>query len=297
MMSNLKLLVGPASNILGSKISELMNIEKVNPTYKIFPDGESYVRIEDIEKEDLVILVQSLSPPQDRNLFVLLQMLSVLNDIGVKEVILVVPYLAYARQDKMFLPGEAISSKVVSKMLSSFYFKKLLVVEPHSNESISFFGEKAESISATNSVLYFIKEVLRKNYVVVAPDEGRLSKVIEISKLLGSDYGWLIKSRDRYSGKVESKIGKVIGKASEVLLFDDIVSTGGTISEAANILKKEGIKSIDLICVHGLFVGNAEERIREAGVRNIFCSDTVEGKFTSFSVSREIVEKLRQMIS
>lgn len=274
-----------------------MGIEKVNLTYKIFPDGESYVKVEGVEKEDLIMLVHSLSPPQDRNLFVLLQMLSVLNDIGTKEIVLVVPYLAYARQDKMFLPGEAISSKVVSKVLNSFYFKKILVVEPHSKESISFFGEKAESVSATNSVLYFIKEVLRKNYVVVAPDEGRLNRVIEISKLLGSDYGWLIKSRDRYSGKVESKIGKTISNTSEVLLFDDIVSTGGTISEAAKILKKEGIKNIDLICVHGLFVGSAEERIKEAGVRNIFCSDTVEGKFTSFSVSREIVEKLRKMIS
>jgi ribose-phosphate pyrophosphokinase len=296
-MSNLKLLIGPSSNILGNRISELMGIEKVNLTYKIFPDGESYVKVEGVEKEDLIMLVHSLSPPQDRNLFVLLQMLSVLNDIGTKEIVLVVPYLAYARQDKMFLPGEAISSKVVSKVLNSFYFKKILVVEPHSKESISFFGEKAESVSATNSVLYFIKEVLRKNYVVVAPDEGRLNRVIEISKLLGSDYGWLIKSRDRYSGKVESKIGKTISNTSEVLLFDDIVSTGGTISEAAKILKKEGIKNIDLICVHGLFVGSAEERIREAGVRNIFCSDTVEGKFTSFSVSREIVEKLRKMIS
>ena len=296
-MSNLKLLIGPSSNILGNRISELMGIEKVNLTYKIFPDGESYVKVEGVEKEDLIMLVHSLSPPQDRNLFVLLQMLSVLNDIGTKEIVLVVPYLAYARQDKMFLPGEAISSKVVSKVLNSFYFKKILVVEPHSKESISFFGEKAESVSATNSVLYFIKEVLRKNYVVVAPDEGRLNRVIEISKLLGSDYGWLIKSRDRYSGKVESKIGKTISNTSEVLLFDDIVSTGGTISEAAKILKKEGIKNIDLMCVHGLFVGSAEERIREAGVRNIFCSDTVEGKFTSFSVSREIVEKLRKMIS
>ncbi|MCI4439153.1 ribose-phosphate diphosphokinase [archaeon] len=296
-MSNLKLLIGPSSNILGNRISELMGIEKVNLTYKIFPDGESYVKVEGVEKEDLIMLVHSLSPPQDRNLFVLLQMLSVLNDIGTKEIVLVVPYLAYARQDKMFLPGEAISSKVVSKVLNSFYFKKILVVEPHSKESISFFGEKAESVSATNSVLYFIKEVLRKNYVVVAPDEGRLNRVIEISKLLGSDYGWLIKSRDRYSGKVESKIGKTISNTSEVLLFDDIVSTGGTISEAAKILKKEGIKNIDLICVHGLFVGSAEERIKEAGVRNIFCSDTVEGKFTSFSVSREIVEKLRKMIS
>lgn len=274
-----------------------MGIEKVNLTYKIFPDGESYVKVEGVEKEDLIMLVHSLSPPQDRNLFVLLQMLSVLNDIGTKEIVLVVPYLAYARQDKMFLPGEAISSKVVSKVLNSFYFKKILVVEPHSKESISFFGEKAESVSATNSVLYFIKEVLRKNYVVVAPDEGRLNRVVELSKLLGSDYGWLIKSRDRYSGKVESKIGKTISNTSEVLLFDDIVSTGGTISEAAKILKKEGIKNIDLICVHGLFVGSAEERIKEAGVRNIFCSDTVEGKFTSFSVSREIVEKLRKMIS
>lgn len=296
-MSNLKLLVGPSSNVLGSRISELMGIEKVNLIYKIFPDGESYVKVEDVEREDFIILVHSLSPPQDRNLFVLLQTLSVLNDIGNREIVLVVPYLAYARQDKMFLPGEAISSKVVSKILSSFYFKKLLVVEPHSKESISFFGEKAESVSATNSVLYFVKEVLKKNYVVVAPDEGRLSKVIEISKLLGCDYGWLIKSRDRYSGKVESKVGKAISDTSEVLLFDDIVSTGGTISEAAKILKKEGVKNIDLVCVHGLFVGNAEEKIREAGVRNIFCSDTIEGKFTSFSVAREIADKLRQMIS
>lgn len=296
-MNNLKLLIGPSSKILGGKISELMGIEKVNLTYKIFPDGESYVRIEGVEKGDLVILVQSLSPPQDKNLFVLLQMLSVLNDVGTREIVLVVPYLAYARQDKMFLPGEAISSKVVSKILSSFYFKKLLVVEPHSNESISFFGEKVELVSATNSVICFIKEVLKKNYVIVAPDEGRLNKVIEISRLLKSDYGWLIKSRDKYSGKVESKIGKAINNASEVLLFDDIVSTGGTIYEAANILKKEGIRSIDLVCIHGLFVGNAEEKIREAGVRNIFCSDTIEGKFTSFSVSKEIVEKLRQITS
>ncbi|MEM3806163.1 MAG: ribose-phosphate diphosphokinase, partial [Thermoproteota archaeon] len=283
-MNTLKLLIGPSSNILGNRVSELMGIEKVNLTYKIFPDGESYVKIDGIKKEDLVVLVNSLSPPQDRNLFVLLQMLSVLNDIGVKEIILVIPYLAYARQDKMFLPGEAISSRIVSKVLSSFYFKKIFVVEPHSTESISFFGEKAESISATNSVLYFIKEVLKKNYVVVAPDEGRLNKVAEISKLLGSDYGWLTKSRNKYSGEVKSKIGKAINSNSEVLLFDDIVSTGGTISEAAKILKTEGVKDIDLVCIHGLFVGNAEERIKEAGVRNIFCSDTVEGKFTSSSV-------------
>jgi ribose-phosphate pyrophosphokinase len=184
----------------------------------------------------------------------------------------------------------------VAKTLSSFYFKKLFIVEPHSAESVSFFGEEAEPISATGSVAHFIKEVLRKNYVVIAPDEGRLGKVTELSKLLGSECGWITKSRDRYSGRVESKVGKLVRSASDVLLFDDIVSTGGTISEAAMLLTKEGIERVDLICIHGLFVDSAEEKIKKSGIKNIFCSDTIEGKFTRFSVSKEIVEKLRQII-
>jgi len=296
-MSKPKIIVGPSSNMLGNSLMKLINAERANLVYKTFPDGESYVRIEGIKKEDSVIVLQSLSPPQDKNLFILLQILSVLNEISVNSLIVLIPYLAYSRQDKMFIEGEAVSSKVVAKMISSYNFDKLFVVEPHSFESISPFGDKVEIINVNNAVVEFIKNKLRRNYTIVAPDKGRLERVKELSKMLNFEYAWIEKSRDRYTGEVKATIGKLPEKNSDVLIFDDIISTGGTIAEASKLLHNEGIKNVDAICVHGLFVDNAIEKMKKAGVREIYSSDTIESNFSSFSVASEISERIKRFVN
>jgi ribose-phosphate pyrophosphokinase len=289
----LKIIPGPASKQLGEKVAELLGIEAVPLVSKNYPDGESYVRLEGTVQNDEVTIVQTTSPPQDTRLIQLALIADAAKRHGATKVTAVIPYLAYARQDRVFLPGEAISIEAVARMLKAAGVDCLITVNVHQAKVLDKFPFPAKTISAIPLLAeYFMKKDFERAFAL-APDEGASWLAEEASMILDGECGFLEKHRDRYTGQVtmKKKVFNVHGKT--VIIFDDLISTGGTIVSAAKIMKELDTDKVYAACVHPLLVGDAEKRIIEAGVEEIIGTDSVPSHVSKVSLAPLISDALK----
>ena len=288
----MKIILGPASTQLGEKIAETLKTEAVTVTSKTFPDGENYVRLgAKVQNEDVAI-VQTTSPPQDNRLIQLALMADAAKRNGAKKVTAVVPYLAYARQDKMFLQGEAISAQAVARMLGAAGVERLLTVNVHQEKVLSHFPFPSKSVSAIPLLAeYFIRKGFKKAFAL-SPDKGAIYIAEEARKVLGGECGYLEKSRDRYTGQVNIEKKSFDIKEKSVIIFDDIISSGGTIVSAAKILKELEPKRVCVACVHPLLIGEAEKNILNAGVDELVGTDSVPSNVGKVSLAPVISREL-----
>ena len=285
---------GPSSASLGRRMAEILEAKLVSVAFKKFPDGESYLRFEDEVAGEEVVVVQSTGPPQDTSLIQLLILIDAAKDLGAKRVTAVVPYLAYARQDKRFLPGEAISIQTVGKLLKAAGVDELLTVNVHEEKVLKNFGFPAESVSAMSLLAEYFKSKGFQGAFALAPDRGAVQLAVEAAEVLGGEYGWLEKKRDLYTGetKTEEKTLNVSGK--DVIIFDDIISTGGTVANAVKILKKQGARRVFAACAHPLMIGNAKEKILQSGAEGIVGTDSVPSDVTVVSLAPLLAKVLAE---
>jgi ribose-phosphate pyrophosphokinase len=290
----LKIICGPASKPLAEAVSAQTGYPNVNVSAKVFPDGESYVRLEAEVKDEEVAIIQTTCPPmQDGRLFQLCFMADAAKRGGAKKVTAVVPYLAYARQDKMFLSGEGISVETISRMLKAAGIDELLTVNIHSEHSLGQFPFPARTVSAIPLIAdYFVKKG-HKGAFALSPDKGAMYIAQQAQAVLGGDVGHLNKTRDRYSGQTVQTAEGLNVKGQTVLILDDIISTGGTIVGAAKILRENGAKHVFCGCVHSLLIGDAEKRILDAGVEEIVGTDSVPGSVSKVSLAPLISQVLK----
>lgn len=293
----MKILPGPASKELGEKIAQLLGLEPIPVFFKAFPDGESYVRIEGAVEGETAVIVQTTSPPQDQRLIQLALIVDAAKRNDAKTVVAVVPYLAYARQDKVFLKGEAVSIEAVARMFKAVGVDSLITVNVHEKKVLARFPFPAKNLSAIPLLAEHFKQRGFKNAFALAPDKGAVGIVQEAAKVLGCEYGYLEKHRDRYTGlvSVEKKEFNVKGKTT--IIFDDIISTGSTIVAAANLLYELGAAEVYAACVHPLLVGEAEKRLREAGVKEVVGTDSVPSAASKVSLAPLIAQALRELQS
>jgi ribose-phosphate pyrophosphokinase len=290
----MKIISGPASKELAEAVSALTGYPNVSVASKIFPDGESYVRIEgDIKGEDVAIVQTTCPPMQDGRLFQLAFLADSAKRAGAGKVTAVVPYLAYARQDKMFLSGEGISIETVARMLKASGIDELLTVNVHSESSLTTFPFPAKTASAIPLIAQYFVEKGHKKAYALSPDKGAVYIAYEAQQVLGGNAGHLEKQRDRYTGQT-TQTGKGLEvKGQTVIIFDDIISTGGTIVGAAKILKELGAAHVFTACVHPLLIGDAAKRILDAGVEEIVGTDSVPGPFSKVSLAPLISKQLK----
>jgi ribose-phosphate pyrophosphokinase len=289
----MRIIPGPASKQLGEKVAELLGIEAVSLVFKNYPDGESYIRLEGTVQNDEVTVVQTTSPPQDTRLVQLAIIADAAKRHGATKITAVVPYMAYARQDKVFLPGEAISIEAVARMLKAAGVDSLITVNVHQAKVLEKFPFPAKAISAISLLAEYFKKKGYERAFALAPDKGALWLAEEASMILGGECDFLEKHRDRYSGQVtmKKKAFSVHGKA--VIIFDDLISTGGTVASAAKIMKELGADRVYAACVHALLIGDAEKRILEAGVEEIIGTDSVSSHVSKVSLAPLISEALK----
>jgi ribose-phosphate pyrophosphokinase len=293
----MKIVLGSASKELGEKIAELTGMEKVPVAHKTFPDGETYIQLEGNVQDDHVVIVQTTSPPQDTKLMQLTFMADAAKRNGASKVTAVVPYLAYARQDKIFLQGENISIETVARMLHTAGVDVLITVNVHSANALTKFPFPAKSLSAIPLLAeHFTRRGFTKAFAL-APDKGAMHIVEEAKKVLGGECGHLEKQRDRYTGQVNVAKKTFDIKSETVIIFDDIISTGGTIVGAAKILKELGAARVFAACVHPLLIGDAEKRILEAGVEEIVGTDSVTSHVSKVSLAPLISKELKALKS
>ena len=289
----MKIILGPASKQLGEKVAAFLSIETVPVVSKTFPDGESYVRLEGEVQNEEVVIVQTTSPPQDSRLIQLALIADAAKINGAKKVMAVVPYLAYARQDKAFLRGEAISIQTIARMLKAAGVDSLITANVHQEKVLGKFPFPAKTFSAIPLLAEYFKQKGFGKAFALAPDKGAIYIAEEAKTVLGGECGYLEKHRDRYTGQVsvEKKIFDV--KEKSVIIFDDIISTGSTIVAAAKILKELGAGKVYSACVHPVLIGDAEKRIREAGIEEIIGTDSVPSHVSKVSIAPLISKELK----
>jgi ribose-phosphate pyrophosphokinase len=292
-LSEKLVLAGPASRDLASSVAEQLGTELIESEFKIFPDGESKLTLSGDVAGKTVVVVQSTYAPVDQHLFQLMLASHHLSQEGAK-VIAAAPYLAYARQDKEFLPGEVVTLGVVAHLLRSTGVRRLATVDIHSAEGLSLFSFPAYSVSAIPMLVQHVSESMKPvDPVVISPDFGGSKRTEAFAQLYGAPLLKLAKTRDRESGAVRVEQQKLEVKGKDVVIVDDIISTAGTVTAAAGAVLDQGARSVSAVCVHGLFVGDALKRMEQAGVKAVVSTNTVPGPKAQVDVSGALVSHLR----
>jgi len=290
---------GPASTELGKKIALELCLEPEPVVHRLFPDGESYIKLNSSVAGETVVLVQTTAPNPDTRLVQLLVMARTARDFGARHIIACVPYLAYMRQDKRFLDGEALSFDIVLGLLEDSGVDDLLVVDLHSEESLRKLQPnhrvKVHTLSAIPVIAKYLKENGFDGAYSLSPDEGRRDIVSAASEVMGGGFAFFEKNRDLRTGETTMFVKDVEVRGRKAVVFDDIISSGGTMAKAVKALKTQGAEKVAAACTHALFMGGAVEKIRDAGADIIVASDSVETPFSKVSVAGAVAELLRSL--
>ena len=290
-MSKLSIISGKTSENLAKKLSKKIKANLVKSEIRVFPDGESKITlIGKISKKKSIVL-QSIYPPVDTNLVQVLSLITKAKENS-SEVIAVIPYMGYARQDREFLPGEIVTMKVLGKLFKSAGASKIIVVDIHSSIGLKHFSIKTKNVTAIPDLVGFFKKLSLKNPLVVSPDQGGKERAKEFAKEFNSDYIALEKTRDRKTGKVKIKTKNLEVENRDLILVDDIISTGGSIIKATQFLKKQKCKRIYVACTHALLMNDAEKKIKKAGVTSIISTNTIPGKTSKVDISKTIAKAI-----
>ncbi len=280
---------GTASTALAERISrELGNAPFAIPFTKRFPDGEMYVRVGGrLEGEDVVI-VQSTRTDQD--LVELLLLEEAVREAGAKRVFVVVPYFGYARQDRRFFPGEPVSARAFCRHVE-LDADAVITVDLHSPQTLSHFSKPAYEASGIPAIARLLRE--RPVDLLVSPDRGGIERVRRMAQIL--DKPWFAFEKKRLDSEhVELSLPPDLDlpiQGKHAVIVDDVISTGGTIVEAAKLLKKQQVGAISAACTHGLFLRDAFERIK-AVADEVFSTDTLGNPAEKASVAPDIAQIL-----
>lgn len=271
-----KILSGAANLKLATAIAGARGTHAVQRLLERFPDGELHIELQETVRGQDVYLIQPTSPPVVEHLFELLLMADACRRAGAARLTAVIPYFGYARQDRRAHGREPLSARLVAELIQVSGIERIVTVDLHSRAVESAFAIPLEHLSAVPMLARALRPVIDRNTVVVAPDVGAAKMAEQYAELL--DLPVAIVHKTRISGeqvKVRRIIGDVRGK--ELLVVDDMISTGGTIEEAIRALLEAGCSSsgVKVSASHGLFVGAAAQRLGALAIHKLYVSDSV----------------------
>jgi len=291
-LSKLTVISGKSSESLAKELSKKIKANFVKSEIKIFPDGESKITLVGKISKKKSIVLQSISPLVDTNLVHVLSLITKAKENS-SEVVAVIPYMGYARQDREFLPGEIVTMKVLAKLFKGAGASKIIVVDIHSLIGLKYFNIKTKNVTAIPDLVEYFKKLSLENPLVVSPDQGGKERVKKFAKEFNSDYIVLEKTRDRKTGKVKIKTKNLEEVENRnLILVDDIISTGGSIIKATQFLKKQKCKRIYVACTHALLMNDTEKKIKKAGVTSIISTNTIPGKTSKVDISKTIAKAI-----
>jgi len=290
-MSNISIISGKSSEDLARKLSSKIKANLVKSEIRVFADGESKITLNGKISKKKSVVLQSIYPPVDTNLIQALSLISKAKEIS-SEVIAVIPYMGYARQDREFLPGEIVTMKVLGKLFKGAGASKVVAVDIHSLIGFKHFNIKTKNVTAIPDLVRYFKKLRLKNPLVVSPDQGGKERAREFAREFGTEYIALEKKRDRKTGKVQIQTKNADVTERDLVLVDDMISTGGSIVKATQFLKKQKCKRVYVACTHALLMNNAENKIKKAGVTKIVSTNTIPGKTSVVDISDTIAKSI-----
>jgi ribose-phosphate pyrophosphokinase len=270
-----KIFAGSSNLTLAQKISDNLKNPLGNRALDRFSDGEIRFEINENVRGLDVFVIQSTCNPTNTNLMELLIMGDAFKRASVRSICAVVPYYGYARQDRKTAPRTPITAKLIADLVTAAGFNRLITVDLHAGAIQGFFNFPVDHLFGSYVVLpYLQKKYAGKALTVVSPDAGGTERARIVAKHLGAPLAIVDKRR---SGPNEAKAMNLIGEVEGriAILFDDMIDTAGTLSEAAKLLKQNGASHIVACATHGVFSGSALERIEKADFSEVVISDTI----------------------
>jgi len=271
------------SQVLAGRLATALNIPVIDTRWQKFPDGEIYVRAE--QPAEKVIICGSILISDD-----LVELLLLKDIYSESDISLIVPYMGYARQDKQFNPGEPLSARAIAQILGNGV-SRVYTVNIHEKSVLNYFNTEATDVSLSTPAAAYIDTLSLENPLILSPDEGALHLGRDVASHGNWDCDYLQKIR--ISGeqvRIEPKSVPVSGR--DVVILDDIISTGGTQATAAMMLYEQGARSIHTVGIHGVLASGAYTRLTSAGIASISCSDTIERACSTYSAAKVLAEYL-----
>lgn len=279
---------GSSSRDLAKELAAILQCTYVQAATTRFPDGECYTRIDQKELDDDVVIVQNTYP--DGNIIEMFLLQGAVRRLGAKTITLVIPYFGYARQDRIFKPGEPESAKVMTRHLG-LDCDRVITVDIHKEAVLDHFECPTEDLKAADAIADYFRD--KEIDLVLAPDMGAIERAKALAGKLGLPYDHLTKVRLSGS-EVRMEPAEMDCEGKSVLIVDDMISTGGTIIAAAHALRQAGASAVSVACTHGVFVDNAIERLTGSSLDTILCCNTLENELSHISVAPIIAEALKR---
>ncbi len=289
---------------LGKEIAKHLGVHLGKMELETFPDGEMHAQIlETVSGRDVVVLQTIALKPNDY-LMELLIIVDALKRASAKSIIAVIPYFGYSRQDRRDKPRVPITARLVADLLEKAGVTRVLTMDLHAGQIQGFFNIPVDNLLVRQEMLAALKSYGLKDLIVVAPDIGSVKIARPFASSLGVDFAVVDKHRSNATDvEAVSVIGDVAGK--DVLLADDMCSTGGTLVAAAKACQEKGARRIFASVTHGLFVGNAVEKIEKSPIEALLMSNSIpvtdrfagSSKFKTVSVASLLSQAIHCMIS
>ena len=282
MESPVKIFSGQVSNDLAAKMATAYGLPLGKMTFSRFSDGEIHTSFDESVRGANLFLVQSTTPPAD-NLMELLLMIDAAKRASAKQIIAVLPYFGFARQDRKDQPRVAIGAKLVANLLSAAGVTRVVTMDLHADQIQGFFDVPVDHLYASTIFIPYIQSLKLPNLTMAAPDVGGSKRANAYSKHLKSDM--VICYKQRAKANVISDmtvIGDVEGR--DIVLVDDLVDTAGTLTRAADMMMDRGATSVRAVCTHAVLSGKAYESIEKSKITEMIVTDTIPLKKESSKI-------------
>jgi ribose-phosphate pyrophosphokinase len=270
---------GRATRYLAEKIAESYGHPLGNVDVTVFSDGEFQPSFEENIRGRDVFIVQSTFPPAD-NLLELLMLIDAARRASAKRIVAVIPYFGLARQDRKDKPRVSVASKLIANLLTAAGVQRIITLDLHADQIQAYFDVPVDHIYASSIFTPYIESLNLPNLLMASPDTGGTRRAAAYAKFLQTGFVICYKQRSKPNeiGKIEL-VGSVEGK--DVVLIDDIIDTGGSITKAGDLIMERGAASVRAFCTHPVFSGQAYEKIEKSKFTEIVVTDTLPLKQNS----------------
>lgn len=299
------LLFSGSSNVpLAEEVAKILGTQLGRIDLTRFADGELRPWVQEDVRDKTVFVLQSFSYPMDEHIMEMSLIGDAIARTAPKTMVAVIPYMGYARQDKQHRVGEPVSARVIAKFLEVSKYQEVITFDLHNEAIVGFFQIPVTHLTALELLAKEVKKLDIKNGLVVSPDVGGVKRARNLAYLLG--FPMIVMEKKRYLDRNdESESFQIIGDVAghDIIIIDDIVSTGGTIASSAKSLRNAGAGSITVLATHGVLAGKAVENLTRAHLKHIVLTNTIAnpkekhvGQLEIVSVAPLIAAAIRKMV-
>jgi ribose-phosphate pyrophosphokinase len=300
MNSGVKFFPGTASKYLAEKIASEFGADLGKVTISKFSDGEIQPSFEETVRGNDVFIIQSTFAPSD-NLFELLLMIDAAKRASAKNIIAVMPYFGYARQDRKDQPRVSIGAKLVANLLTAAGVTRIMTMDLHADQIQGFFEVPVDHLYSSAIFIPYLKGLNLPNLTIATPDTGGTKRANAYATFLNAEMAICYKQRKK-ANEVHSMtvIGDVQGR--DVVLVDDLCDTAGTLTKAAELMMDNGATSVRAVCTHAILSGSAYERVEKSVLKELIVTDTIplnkeSDKIKVLSVSHMFADVIKKVVT